>query len=168
MKNIFITLLATVLLLTGCAGASAGNSEKTPAEPEKTYTYELSCEDIYSYLSSVKEESTEMMRVPDDMLLDFYGIDPADFSDGVFYISVDNLKADEFDIVKATGDDAAKRLEELLKNRLRVKYDEADGYSPEQAEIIKKSGVLRNGLYVALICSKDFDSLSSEYRDHLK
>jgi len=124
--------------------------------------------DIFAQVEKLQKNPVELMEVPSDMLLDYYGIDTADVSEGIYYISLDNMLADEFVILVAANEDAADRLEEKLQARLERKLDEAEGYSPEQAAIIEKCSVLRDKNYVSLIVSPDFDAIAQAYKDYIK
>lgn len=102
----------------------------------------------------------DMMALPVNMVADFYGIDPADCTDGLYYISFDNLLADEIVLVDAADADAADRIEKALTARLAMKAQEADDYAPEQYAIIKKCKITRNGLTVAMLVSPEAKALT--------
>jgi hypothetical protein len=108
-----------------------------------------------------------MFSVPTDIIPDFYGIFPKDYSDAVFMMSADSLLADEIVIILAVDDAAAKRVNGILENRMRIKADEARTYSPEQYSIIGRGMVTTDGLWVSLIVSPDVTALRTAYRNIL-
>ncbi len=102
----------------------------------------------------------DMMELPKDMVADFYGVDPADCADGIYYISFDNMLADEVVLIDAVDEAAAKRIEKALTNRLAAKALEADDYAPDQYAIIKKCDVIRKDLTVAMLVSPEAKTLT--------
>ena len=162
MRKIFT--LAAIVLAAGlvCSCAKAPEGKAAEAKDAEGQAKEQAAGDIYEKLLSLQSDPVEMIEVKGDMLMDFYGIDPADIADGVFGISVDNMRADEFAVVRAVSEEAAGRLEQKLKDRMQLKLQEATGYSPVQASIIKNSGVVREGLDLALICGPDYESMKKE------
>lgn len=155
IKTVALFLLTAVLLasVAGCSGAGQGGK----LDPAAVY-------------AAIRDEiqMPEMMEVPESILLDYYGIDSADFDSAVFYMCVDSLKADEIVIVSAVDQGASARLESLLQARLKSKADQAEGYSPEQFAVIQKCAVRRDGLTVAMIVSPDAARMTEIYQGFLK
>ncbi|MCL2163832.1 MAG: DUF4358 domain-containing protein [Oscillospiraceae bacterium] len=142
------------------SGDSVSDSEVTSAAP-------VSAQKIYEALQNAAT-LREMFSVPQSVIPDYYGIFPEDYSDAVFMMCTDSLLADEFVIIRAVDDAAAKRLNSLLKKRLQDKADEARTYSPEQFAIINKGFVSTDGLWVSMIVSPDVNSLKSAYQKALR
>ena len=113
-------------------------------------------------------EMPAMFAPPDDIIGDYYGIFPKDYTDAAFMMSVDSLLADEAVIILAVDESAAERLLALLKKRLESKADEARGYSPEQFAVIEKCDVTRNGLWVAMFVSPRADLMREAFNGILK
>ena len=166
MRKIFT--LAAIVLAAGLVCSCAKAPEEKAAADAAVQSKEQAAGDIYEKLLSLQSDPVEMIDVKGDMLMDFYGIDPADIADGVFGISVDNMRADEFAVVRAASEEAAGRLEQKLKDRMQLKLQEATGYSPVQASIIKNSGVVREGLDLALICGPDYESMKKAYEQMIR
>lgn len=156
LPRLLLLSISLSLLLAGCTGQgqSQGSVTEAPAA-------------IYKSISETVA-MPELMAVPEDLILDFYGLAKEDYSDAVFYISVDNLRADEIVIVKAVDEGAAARVKTILENRLQSKKDQAEGYSPEQFAIIEKCGVRVDGLTVAMLVSPDIDAINKVYAGFVK
>lgn len=172
-KTILCLILALCFLLSACASAPAAEEPateqpavETPAEREPAETPSEPAATIEApVFKYIYEEMLaanvlpEMMEFPENMVLDFYGIEEADYDQAIFYQSYDSMLADEVVLISAVDDAAASRVEEMLNVRLDAKAEEAKGYSPEQFAIIEKCSVVRDGLYVALIVSPEKDTL---------
>lgn len=172
-KTVLCLSLALCFLMSACASAPVAKEpqpseapmeaplgSETPAEPsEPAATVEAPVlKFIYADMTNTSL-LPEMMEFPESMVMDFYGIDAADYSDAIFYQSYDSMLADEVVLICAVDDAAAARVEEMLNARLDAKAEEAKGYSPEQFAIIEKCSVVRSGLNVALIVSPEKDTL---------
>lgn len=108
-----------------------------------------------------------MMTVRDQVIMDTWGVDVADCDQYLFMIyDGDEMLTDEIALVVAKDADAADAIEEKLKTRLERKSDESAGYLPEQYEIAKKGKVLRDGLRVALLVSRDIDNVLKVYEQY--
>lgn len=105
-----------------------------------------------------------MVEVPEDMVLDFYGIAPEWYSQAVFMVSEDSLLADEVVLISAKDDKSVKEIEAMLTSRLDFKAEEARSYSPQQFDIIKKGWLVAQGLDIALLVSPQADSLLAAWQ----
>lgn len=149
MQKKSLSLLLTVCALCLCACAK-------PALETTTQDAGILFNNAYT---AMEPNLPEMMEIPEDMILDYYGIEPADYTASLVRISVDNMLADEVVMMEASDEAAAERIEGLLKERLQAKAGEAENYSPEQFAIISKCGVVRDGQSVALLVSADYQVL---------
>ncbi len=146
-KMFFILLTACALCLSACAA---------PALETTTQDAGILFNNAYT---AMEPKLPEMMEIPENMVLDYYGIEPADYTASLVRISVDNMLADEVVMMEGVDAAAADRIEGMLKERLQAKADEAENYSPEQFAIIGKCGVVRDNQSVALLVSADYDAL---------
>ena len=149
-KRLFLALALALLLLSGCAAPSK----------------QVESIDIKAvYLAMEKTGALPgMTAVPDGMLLDFYGIDPAWCAEALFMVSADSLLADEVVLIRARDEAAAKRILPFLESRMQAKAEEARNYSPEQYAIIKQGQILSRGVELALIVSPQVSRLVSMYQ----
>ncbi|MDD4079923.1 MAG: DUF4358 domain-containing protein [Eubacteriales bacterium] len=106
----------------------------------------------------------EMVAVPHDLALDFYGIEPEWYEEALFMVASDSLLADEVVMVRARDDDAAGQIHRMLESRMDAKAAEARTYSPEQYAVISRGHVLKNGRELALLVSPKADTLLEIYQ----
>lgn len=140
------------------ADSAVPSESEEPSDTSEPSDQSVGFEALYQKMLDA-EILPEMMEFPESMVLDFYGIDPADYTEAVFYQSFDSMLADEVVLVNAMDDAAADRVEEMLNVRLEAKAEEAKGYSPEQFAIIEKCSVIRDGMNVIMIVSPKKDVL---------
>lgn len=181
-KTILCLILALCFLLSACASVPVTDEPvaeqpsdaavQTPAEnaPEQVPSEPAATVEapVFKYLYDemlAAEVLPEMMEFPESMVLDFYGIEEADYDQAIFYQSYDSMLADEVVLISAVDDAAASRVEEMLNARLEAKAEEAKGYSPEQFAIIEKCSVVREGEFVALIVSPEKDTLVEIFKN---
>lgn len=150
MNKRLLALALALLLLSGCA-----------APEKKTETIDLKA--VYQAMEKTGA-LPDMTAVPESMLLDFYGIDPAWCAEALFMVSADSLLADEVVLIRAKDEAAAKRILPFLESRMQAKAEEAQNYSPEQYAIIKQGRILSQGVEMALIVSPEVDQLVSLYQ----
>ncbi|HPA60798.1 MAG TPA: DUF4358 domain-containing protein [Clostridia bacterium] len=148
-KRLLILMLA-LLLISGCTAPS-----------RKTETIDIKA----VYLAMEKTGALpDMIAVPEGMLLDFYGIDPAWCAEALCMVSADSLLADEVVLIRARDEAAAKRILPFLEGRMQAKAEEAQNYSPEQYAIIKQGKILSRGVEMALIVSPQVSRLVKLYQ----
>ncbi|MDO5111972.1 MAG: DUF4358 domain-containing protein [Clostridia bacterium] len=148
-----------LLILLGICMLALGACAK-PALETTTQDAGLLFTNAYT---AMEPQLPEMMEIPEDMILDYYGIEPADYTASLVRISVDNMLADEIVLMEGVDDAAADRIEAMLNERLQAKADEAESYSPEQFAIIEKCAVVRDGQSVALLVSADHQSMADAF-----
>ena len=182
-----VALLAALTLICGCTAVKPASQQtpaeasaepeapaepvepEAPAEPEAPTGPEAPAQSAGGALKGIYDSMAssgvlpEMMSVNEALVTDFYGITPEQYVDAVFYISYDSLLADEVVLLSAADEASADAVEALLNARLNAKAEEADGYSPEQAAIIKACSVTRNGLELALVVSPEAKTLLDIY-----
>ena len=150
MNKRLLAMALALLLLSGCA-----------APKKKTETIDLKT--VYQAMEKTGA-LPDMTAVPENMLLDFYGIDPAWCAEALFMVSADSLLADEVVLIRAKDEAAAKRILPFLESRMQAKAEEAQNYSPEQYAIIKQGRILSQGVEMALIVSPKVGQLVSLYQ----
>lgn len=107
------------------------------------------------------------MELGESDMLNFYGI-PADGMEAFAAdLAADGITANEIVLVKAKDEDSAKEVETKLQNRLDARRNELNGYLPDQYEIVEKSEVKRDGVYVRLIISPEQEALVEMYNGYL-
>ena len=110
----------------------------------------------------------DMMTLSEGDMLDFYGIRAEDMEQFSAAITATGISAKEIVLVKATGEDAARRVREQLDKRVANRMAEFENYLPDQFDIAANHGrVSRDGVYVSLIISGELEDLSKIYSGFL-
>lgn len=154
MKKITSVLAAALALaVILCSCGSQGSGKKLS--------------EVYS---AIKAEVTlsDMNEFTDVSTLDrFYGISSASVEDFAGGVNNSGVNMEEIVLVKAKDDAAADSIKTSLENRKQAKYNENKNYNPEQAEMIEKCAVTRDGVYVAMILSPNAAQITSIYKSEL-
>lgn len=151
-KTTLLLVLSLTLLLGGCAAPASGG----PADPQ------AALDGICDRLSPLLPE---MIALEPETILDYYGIEPGDYTACAVYISADSMLADEAALFYAADEAAAERIEAFLTARLDQKAEEAQGYSPEQYAVIRGCSPLREGQAVALLVNADFEAVKGIFME---
>lgn len=107
------------------------------------------------------------MELSESDLLNFYGIQSEQVEAFAADLAADGITANEIVLIKAKDEDSAAEVETKLQNRLDARRNELNGYMPDQYEIVEKSEVKRDGVYVRLIISPQQDALVDIYNSYL-
>lgn len=113
---------------------------------------------LYEKLIS-EEGMSEMISVPGEKGLVFFGIEPSDCVQEITAICADSLLADEIWLIEAKDEVIAQRIEELAKSRLVQKGEELKSYLPEQYRIVEAAKLERRGTYIILLVSPKAERL---------
>lgn len=140
MKRI-VVLFMMMVLLTGC-----GKEEKA----------NIDAKEIANQLLNEVSYGGSMDQMNDDMIALLYDVDPADVSKQFVYCSTD-ATADEIAVFEATSNDAANRIETVVKQRVEDQKSSFQGYEPKEVEKLEKAVVKRIGNVVILDVSIDSD-----------
>ncbi len=113
--------------------------------------------DIYDKMSNLSGEDVIVL----------YGVKEEQFTKYAAYIS-NSKDADEIAIFEAVDSGSAKKIEKRLKLRRSAKLSETKTALPDEYKKIKKCKVLRNGKYVALIVSADYEGMKDIYESSIE
>lgn len=122
---------------------------------------------VYEAVSQAVELPS-MMEGDDDFISNYYGIDPEVLDGYVFASAEDATLADSVIVMKVKSEDAVAGIEECLNTVLAQKAAEMEDYIPEQYEIVSRSSVKTQGLYVYLVISENADDIESVIESSLK
>lgn len=150
MKKLTAALLAaltlSIALLCGCSGGSA--------KPLSDVFADIKAEVSFSDFSEFSSEAD----------LTNYGIDSADILEFAGGVNTTGVEQEEIVLVKAKDSAAADNIETALKNRYDAKLAQNKNYNPEQAEMIEKCSVEKNGDYVSMIVSENAEKITDIYK----
>ena len=153
MRRVFGILgLLACLCLTACGGEKA---------------VEL---DVHEALAAMLEKAPieEAMELTEADMLNFYGIEADQMADFAAALCAVGIKADELVIVKAADEDSAAAVETQLQQRLENRQSEFQNYLPEEYEVLTHGTVARDGVYLRLIVSPQYEELETLYTSLLK
>ena len=139
MKRTVILMVVMILLMTGCA------KKEEPVLDAKEVATRLETEVTY-------EGNLEQMD--DDMIAILYDVNPEDVKTQIVYCSTD-ATADEIAVFEATSNDAAKRILEIVKQRVEDEKLSYEGYNPAQVDKLAKAITIQSGNVVVLNVSSD-------------
>ncbi len=148
MKKTLVLLLAVVMVLCCACG-------KTQAKP---------LADIYNDIKAQVnfENVTELTEIR--LMERFYGITEDMAAEFAGCVNNSAVNQEAVVLVKAVDDNAAAAVEEKLANYYQAKLNQNKDYNPEQAAIIEKCSVDRDGLYISMIISENADKIKEIYR----
>lgn len=141
------------------APAEAGDASEQEAGADPKAVYEAVGQAV---------ELPSMMEGDDDFISNYYGIDPEALDGYVFASAEDATLADSVIIMKVKSEDAVAGIEECLNTVLSQKAAEMEDYIPEQYEIVSRSSVKTEGLYVYLVISEKAGDIESVIQSALK
>ena len=81
---------------------------------------------------------------------------------------MDGAFPEEVVMVKAKDGEALKRIEEKMNNRIAEVKVQSQSYDAENYAIAQKSEVQKNGNYIAMFLSPDYDSLVDIFKSNFE
>lgn len=133
-------------------------AEETPTEAP-AQAGAKSVQDIYGEIGQ-KVALNSPMILPDDFIMNYYGIDVSTLDEYVFSMSEAAISAETVVILKAKDAGSTSALSASLQTVIDQKRSEMENYLPEQFEIVDKSSVQVKGNYVYLVISENADAIS--------
>lgn len=155
-KRMMAIALAVVLLVSALSGCG----KKETAAP-------VNGEELYEKMAAL-DLFPEMIRRDEQMVSDYYGIEPDKCVQLVNYVTADGLMAEEFLLVETKEEAYAATVEQLLSEELARQGETYRDYMPEEYEKIAAARLERRGAYVLLIVSNDADALYAVFSDGAK
>ncbi len=140
-------MLVFVLMFAGCSNSTNVDLKSILSDINNKYA------DSTSGLTELKDKND---------LNKFYQINADDIEQFAAEITTDTSKAPvEIVIVEAKDADAAKNIEDALNARYQLIYSTYASYSAEQFDMVKNCKVTKNGNYIILVVSEDYDGIVS-------
>ena len=156
-KWLIILLAAVTALLCACAKAD------TPA-PAATSAGSKPLAEVYADIKA-QVGFDNVTELNDIRLMErYYGITEDTAAEYAGCINASGVDQEEIVLVKAVDESSAAAVEEKLGNRYQAKLNQNKDYNPEQAALIEKCAVRRDGLYVSMIISEKADRIDEIYR----
>ena len=152
-----ILLIALSVLMTVSTAACGSANAATVPNAEQLYG---KMEELHLF--------PEMVRRGDDLIYDFYGIDPSQCVQLLDYVTEDGLIADEVFFAEMKDESYAKEAEQILRDVLSHQAETYRDYMPEEYEKLKNGRIVRNGASVLMIVSDYGEELYKVYTDAVK
>lgn len=135
-------------------------AEETKAETaDSAQAAGKSISDIYGEISQTVSLNSPML-VPDDFIMNYYGIDVNTLDEYVFSMSEAAISAETVVILKAKDAGSTGALKDSLQMVIDQKRSEMENYLPDQFQIVDKSSVQVKGNYVYLVISDQADAIN--------
>ncbi len=194
-KTVLITAIIFALLLSA-AGCGKNNGGKTveditrdtvensgesniPENEDKSETNELQEKDDPEtaesvVLTDILSEIKTKVSVSGELGFDassmetLYGLDPNDLSQAVGFVVMEGTFPHEVVMVEAKDSSAADRVEEKLNNKHKGFVEQSKGYDAENYALACKCKVERNGNYISMFLSPDFETMREIYNEYVK
>lgn len=131
-------------------------AEETPAAAQGSAK---NVQDIYTEISQAVSLNSPML-VPDDFIMNYYGIDVSTLDEYVFSMSEAAISAETVVILKAKDAGSTGALSASLQTVIDQKRSEMENYLPDQFQIVDKSSVQVKGNYVYLVISEQADAIN--------
>ena len=103
----------------------------------------------------------------DQILADFYGIDPADLVEYVWKMPFMNTQATEFFIAQVQPD-KMDTVKAALENRQAALEEQWSQYLPDQLELVKNYKLVTNGDYIMFAVTEYADEVVTEFNTYTK
>lgn len=118
---------------------------------------------VLSELYHKIEQTVELnvpMLVPDDFIINYYGIDLAVLEDYLFEMSEAATSAEMVVVMKVKEGEDTNGIEAALREVVNSKAAEMENYLPDQFELVKKSELKVKAPYVYLVISEHADVIT--------
>lgn len=144
---------------------SSADKESIAAEETKTESSDAA-QGTGKSVSAIYEEISQSvalnspMLVPDDFIMNYYGIDVSTLEEYVFSMSEAAISAETVVILKAKDAGSTGALSASLQMVIDQKRSEMENYLPDQFQIVDKSSVQVQGNYVYLVISSQADAIN--------
>ena len=160
MKKI-VSILMVILVAVSLAACSSGSDEVKNDNPAVTVDLAAVKAQMISDLSPA-----DPIDLQAESLLNLYGIAADDVVSAACYTTMDGAFPEEVIMVEAKDADALSRIEEKMNNRVSEVKVQSQNYDPENYAIAQKCEVQKNGNYIAMFLSPDYDALVEIYNSY--
>ena len=153
--------IVSILMALSFAACSSGSEEaKNDAQ---TVTVDLAAVKAQMISELAPADPIDLQA---DSLLNLYGIAADDVVSAACYTTMDGAFPEEVIMVEAKDADALSRIEEKMNNRVAEVKVQSQNYDPENYAIAQKCEVQKNGNYVAMFLSPDYEALVRIYNSY--
>lgn len=161
MNKKIIAVAAALIAILAFAGCSNNSGTQTSAQSSETSVIKAkSVSDMFEQIKAQIKLPEMLFLEKSDDLDRYYGITPDDAAEFAGGIDNSGTSQDEIVIIKAKDDTAADNVQKMLQRKYDSKLNQIQNYDADETEKIKNGKVEKNGLYVTLVISGDFDKIT--------
>lgn len=162
MKKKIIVVTAALIAVLAFAGCSNNSGSQSNSEQSSVVSdvKAKSVTDIFEEIKTQVELPEMIFLEKTDDLDRYYGISPDDVDEFAGGIDNGGTAQDEIVIIKAKDDTAAENIQKQLQKKYDSKLNQIQNYDADETEKIKNGKVEKNGLYVTLVISDDFNKIT--------
>ena len=141
------------------------SSEEKPEQESEQQTKTLA--QIQNEIKSAVSASGAM-DLDADAISSLYGIETSDMVQAVGFVVMEGTFPHEAVMVEAKNADAAVRVETLLKAKHTSFVEQSRGYDAENYALAQKCKVVRNGNYISMFLTPDYEDMRAVYKKYIK
>ena len=148
--------------------------EETPENEESSEEENKGEEEPTKTLAQIQAEIKSSLSVSGAMDLDagaissLYGIESGDMAQATGFVVMEGTFPHEAVMVEAKNADAAQRVENLLKVKHTSFVEQSKGYDAENYALAQKCKVVRNGNYISMFLTPDYEAMQTVYKKYIK
>lgn len=160
--------------------APSDTEEQPPAEEEEPEqdskqeteikTEKPSAKSLADIRSEIKGavSASGAMDLDLDAISGLYGINASDMVQAVGFVVMEGTFPHEAVMVEAKDSAAANNVERLLNAKHESFVAQSKGYDPENYALAQKCKVERNGNYISMFLTPDFEAMKAVYTKYIK
>ena len=194
---LFLSLLVAMSLFAGCGisndkgkkienitreetasvqkeDAKSDEEVKTEEPQKDEYKKEDASAASSKSLNEIRTEIINALSVQNALELDasamtnLYGINSAHIVEAAGFVVMEGTFPHEAVMIKAKDNAAAAEVERLLKVKHQSFLEQAKGYDAQNYALAQKCKVERNGSYVSMFLTPDFEAMKNVYGEYIK
>ena len=101
------------------------------------------------------------------MVKHFYGLNPNDYGEAVYYAPETNMDVDELFIIKVNDINDIPVIEEAIQQHLDTQLTSFEGYGINQTALLNASRQVTKGKYVMFVCGEKAIEAAAVFNDEL-
>ncbi len=159
MKRILSLFLILAISLPPLAGCRSDYSPDLTA-PQLLEAVLAACLDNSTNLERIDTETDE--KLLNSYLSEVYGLPRTAWLDAVI-VRLGGAAALEVAVIQLTDGTDVEQIDDLLSQYLHQREGDFTGYSPDQAKLVSKGSVVRQGQYIGLFICQDPDAAAAAF-----
>lgn len=160
-----ITCVALLSVMSGCTPIDLNISDNQNTSSTSTKS-EISNNDTTKIIIDKIKKQCNIENMEDaslEQIIERYALkeDYVETASGL--INNNSLNMEQAVIVKAKGESEACSIRDSLEKYYKNILDESKSYLPDEYKKIKKCSVVKDGIYITMFISDDFDKMTEIY-----